>query len=253
MRLNGQKTLVLDLGDVVFNWAPPKDGKISPGELKRVMTSLQWHQFERGQISEAQCYEQAGQVLSLNPSDIADTIQQAKLSLRCDERLVSFLRELKKEPGNPCKIYAMSNISKEYYKIIRDQPWEWELFDDIFISGNLGTRKPALRFYEHVLEAIGHENYPENVLFVDDKRENVLSALSLGMQAFRFEDCEKTIQGIRSFLGDPVERGRQFLRDNAKNMSSTTDSGLVLKENFAQLLILEATGNRYLMTCRFGR
>ncbi|KAF5348293.1 hypothetical protein D9756_010514 [Leucocoprinus leucothites] len=231
------KVLILDLGDVIFNWKAPTDGKLSPRTLSRAMSTLPWHDFERGQISETECFQRIGEILAVSPSDIAETIQQAKMSLQCDDRLVSTLKELKCDSGGALKIYAMSNIAKPHYDIIRSKDWEWSLFDQVFTSAGVGMRKPDLQFYKYVLEAIGLEHCPQNVVFVDDKRENVVSALSLGMHAIRFEDSEKTIERMFNILGDPVKRGEEYLQRNAKNMHSTTNTGIAIKENFAQELI----------------
>jgi FMN phosphatase YigB (HAD superfamily) len=236
--------LVLDLGGVVFNWTAPVTGKINPKSLKRVMSTLAWNQFECGQLSEYECIEQAGRVLDLEPADIMDTLHCAKLTLECSDTFIAALKELKKGSAGKLKVYAMSNISKPHYDIVRAQKWDWKLFDGVFTSAEAGMRKPDLNFYEHVLRAIGQEHTPQNVIFVDDKNENVYSALSLGIQAFKFEDATKTIQKVRNILGDPVERGLHFLQQNKKTMYSTTNSGHVFKENFAQLLMLEATGDR---------
>ena len=52
-------------------------------------------------------------------------------------------------------------------------------------------------------------------------------------------------RALRNLLGDPLERGKRFLDKNAGQLYSLTDNGVVLKENFAQLLILEATDDWY--------
>jgi len=49
------------------------------------------------------------------------------------------------------------------------------------------------------------------------------------------------IENVLTALGDPVQRGRHFLNRNAKQLDSVTDTGVMVEENFAQLLILEAT------------
>jgi FMN phosphatase YigB (HAD superfamily) len=237
------KALIFDLGDVIFNWKAPTDGRISPKVLKRVMSTRPWHKFECGQISERDCFERAGKILSLEPSDIADTMNKAKLSLTCDNGLLGMLKELKESSGK-LKIYVMSNISKPHYDLIRSQPWDWSLFEHVFTSADVGMRKPDLNFYEHVLKAIG-ENCPENVLFVDDKLENIVSAKSLGFRAIQFDEVGtgRVMQQILNNVGDPIQRGNEFLLKNAKNMPSFTNNGLEIKENFAQLIMLEATGN----------
>lgn len=59
-----------------------------------------------------------------------------------------------------------------------------------------------------------------------------------------FDDTLKVSRALRNLVGNPVLRGNTFLKDNAKQLKSVTDSGVILEENFAQLLILEATNNR---------
>ena len=45
------------------------------------------------------------------------------------------------------------------------------------------------------------------------------------------------------FRSNPIIDGEKYLRDHAKEMKSVTDTGVVLEENFGQLLILEATSD----------
>ncbi|KAJ3563860.1 hypothetical protein NP233_g8667 [Leucocoprinus birnbaumii] len=242
------RALILDLGDVVFNWKAPTDGKLCPKVLARAMSTLPWHELECGRITETECFERIGELMGIPPSDIGDTIRKTEVSLTTDDRLLSVLKGLKDASNGTLKIYVMSNISKPHWDIVRSQPWDGSIFDQIFTSGELGMRKPNLNFYQHVLKEIGLERSPEDVIFVDDKRENVFSALSLGMVGIRFEDNNMITQQLLNILGDPTARGEEFLHENAKNMHCTTDNGDLVKENFAQLLILEATGNMELVT-----
>lgn len=103
-------------------------------------------------------------------------------------------------------------------------------------------RKPDLCFYKHVLAETGSE--PSSTAFVDDKAENVLSARSLGMHGVVYENLVDARTAIRYLVGDPVSRGWEFLRIHAGQHESVTDSGLAVGENFAQLLILEATNKQ---------
>ncbi|KAF3920511.1 hypothetical protein ABW20_dc0108273 [Dactylellina cionopaga] len=140
----------------------------------------------------------------------------------------------------------MSNISLPHYEIIRShaKPWDLSLFDAIFTSAEVGRRKPDLEFYEYVLREIGLEESPSSVIFVDDKLENVLSARSLGIQAIQFNTRDAVIQQLSNALEDPIYRGMKYLKQKAKMMQSKCDNGMAVKENFGQLLILEATRDR---------
>jgi FMN phosphatase YigB (HAD superfamily) len=128
--------------------------------------------------------------------------------------------------------------------LIRAKSWDWELFDAAFPSGDVGFRKPELKFYNHVLEKIGHVHTPDRVVFVDDKIENVLAARSLGIRSIQFQDRHETTRQLQNMLENPISRGEAYLLKHAQNLASLTDSGDTIRENFAQVLIYEATGNR---------
>jgi FMN phosphatase YigB (HAD superfamily) len=138
----------------------------------------------------------------------------------------------------------MSNISQPDFDAIRMRTAAWDIFDKVFTSCAAGERKPHLGFYRHVLAETGSN--PHSTVFVDDKLENVLSARSLGLHGIIF-DSHEVKRTLRNVLGDPIARGQQYLKDNAGHLNSVTDDGHALneiRENFTQLLIWEATGDR---------
>lgn len=52
------------------------------------------------------------------------------------------------------------------------------------------------------------------------------------------------VRTLKRFMNNSVERGYAYLYRNAKHHDSITDSGVVIPDNFAQLLILDATQDR---------
>lgn len=146
---------------------------------------------------------------------------------------MNFLKNLKERPL--LKLYAMSNVAREDFAAL-PQELDWSLFDRIFTSGEAGVRKRETEFYHHVLREINLT--PEQVIFVDDKQENVLASEALRINAFVFD--ETTFRNIQSMLDDPVTKGYEYLYRNVKHLDSVTDSGIVVANNFGQLMILEA-------------
>ncbi|MFR3313439.1 MAG: HAD family hydrolase [Alphaproteobacteria bacterium] len=57
--------------------------------------------------------------------------------------------------------------------------------DKIFVSYELGLLKPDKAIYQSVLEKLNAK--PEEVIFIDDKRENVEAAKSLGINGIVFD------------------------------------------------------------------
>lgn len=58
-------------------------------------------------------------------------------------------------------------------------------FDYILISSETGLLKPDQKAFRSSLEVIDVE--PEEVLFIDDTKENILSAESLGIKTFHYK------------------------------------------------------------------
>lgn len=238
-------TLIFDIGDVLFSWSPQTKTSISQNVLRKILSSLTWNDYERGRMSQAECYARVGGEFSVDPTEVARAFQDARDSLQSNEELISVIRHLKARSDGTLHVFAMSNISAPDYEVLRTKPADWSLFDGIFTSADVGERKPNLGFYKAVISSTGAD--PSRTIFVDDKMVNVLSARSLGMRGIIFDDTREVIRMLYNLLGDPVERGRQYLTMNAKKLISVTDNGILLRENFAQLLILEATDNRSLI------
>ncbi|KAH9054307.1 hypothetical protein EDB87DRAFT_1689311 [Lactarius vividus] len=181
----------------------------------------------------------------LDPEEVRRAVLGTRDSIQPNDAFIHFIRDLQAEAQGALRIFAMSNISAPDYEVARAKPEEWDIFERIFISAAAGMRKPELCFFKFVLDQIKAE--PSSVVFVDDKFENVLAARSLGMNGIVFDDVQRVRQSLRIFTGDPVSRGLSFLEARAGRLESETNCGQIIAENFAQLLILEATNKRELV------
>ncbi|KAJ7497338.1 HAD-like domain-containing protein [Mycena latifolia] len=240
-------TVIFDIGDVLFSWSSDTKTSISSRTLRQILTCPTWFDYERGKISEDVCYDRVGSEFSLPSEEIRQAFIEARASLRSNDELIGLVRELKEHSHGMLRVFAMSNISLPDYKVLRTKAADWGIFDRIFTSGEAGERKPHLGFYRHLLNETGIN--PQRAIFVDDKLENVLSARSLGLHGIIFPKggTDKVKRALRNLIGDPVLRGRDYLQRNARLLQSVTDNGIILQENFAQLLILELTGDKDLV------
>lgn len=239
--------IIFDLGDVLFQWSAETRTSISPRTLRSILNSPTWFDYERGRLGEAECYSAISTEFNIPPEEIRQAFQDARDSLQANHDLIGLIRELKTQSEGSLRIYAMSNISLPDWEVLRTKPADWSIFDDVFTSGAAGERKPHLGFYRHVIAATGLQ--PHQAIFVDDKLENVLSARSLGFCGIVFDSPSTVKRALRNLIGDPVQRGREYLTRNAGKLESVTRAtpkheAIVVQENFAQLLILEATGDR---------
>ena len=81
--------------------------------------------------------------------------------------------------SNTYDIYARSNELRGFY----------ELFDNVFLSNEIGLIKPDMDKYKHVLNKLGAK--PKNCVFIDDKLRNLIPAHKLGIIVIKFESFEQ--------------------------------------------------------------
>ncbi|KAJ5613718.1 hypothetical protein N7528_007372 [Penicillium herquei] len=241
------KALICDLGNVVCDWTPPSNLCISPKTLKLIMSSELWFDYERGRLSREECYNLVTERFNLSLEVMETTMAQARQTLQVNQPVLQLLQQIK-DTHSGLKIYGMTNTPQGEQEaldhLIKDRLF---VFDHIYISGEAGMRKPDISFYNHVIHELGLSGEEAQILFVDDRLENILAAQSVGMRALKFVNEEQMRRELFNVLGDPVARGRKFLQQQAKKMYSLTNEGQVIFDNFAQLLILEITQNQELV------
>ncbi|KAJ6474825.1 HAD-like protein [Mycena sanguinolenta] len=232
--------IIFDIGDVLFTWSAETKTTISASTLRRILRSATWFEYEKGNLGETECYDLVASEFRLEASEVATAFQCARDSLAEDPKMIAMLHELK---ALGARLFAMSNISAPDWEVLRHKGkrQDWELFEHVFTSAAAHERKPNLGYFRHVLSETGI--HPERTAFVDDKLENVLTGRSLGFKGIVFTKFEDVERQLTVLFRDSVAAGQQWLRSNAKQMKSETNTGVVLEENFAQLLILEATGD----------
>jgi FMN phosphatase YigB (HAD superfamily) len=145
--------IILDLGDVLFSWSAETKTSISPKTLKRILESPTWYEFEKGLVSQDDCYARVSQEFDIPASEIAKAFQDARDSLTPNNQLITLIKELKAR--SLLTVIAMSNISQPDYEYLRTKPGDWSIFDHVFTSAAAGERKPNIGFYQHVVSSTG--------------------------------------------------------------------------------------------------
>ncbi len=100
----------------------------------------------------------------------------------------------------------LSNIGDQMEAgVLRKHPWLSD-FDHITWSHRLNTAKPDLAIYRHAADGLGVS--PFNILFIDDRLENIEAARNCGMQTIQYSTHahfleEMNHRGLTSLLEDP--------------------------------------------------
>ena len=202
---------------------------------------MTWFEYEKGNLSEEEAYAPTAAEFSLNASEVGTMFRAARDSLQSGPSMVTFLHELKE--NNDIRLFAMSNISAADWEALchKGQPEDWALFEHIFTSAVACKRKPNLGYFCHFQEFTGID--PHRTAFMDNKLDNVISARSLGLKGIVFTLFDEVTHELRMLVWNQIIDGEKYLHDHTKEMKSVTETGVVLEENFGQLLMLETTGD----------
>ena len=151
--------------------------------------------LEVGEIEEDEFSEDFGRLLGIeNRAGLVDRIFGG---VRPDEAMVEAVKRAKAQ-GIRTGLLSNSMGTGRY-----DREAFPELFDGVVISGEVGLHKPQPEIFELACERIGLA--PQDVVFVDDLRENCDGAEAIGMTAILHRGADTTIPELERLLG--VELG----------------------------------------------
>jgi glucose-1-phosphatase len=156
--------------------------------------------FEAGKITPEDFYLQVKEMLNLGLSydsftPIWNDIFFLSAKNRSVYRLVNSLRA-------NYKTALLSNINTLHYEYIKKNFPVLGVFDNIFLSFQLGLIKPDQKIYNKVIQDL--KVNPQEIFYTDDRPELVESAKSLGIKSYLFSNFSKLIS-------DLAEEGVNFL------------------------------------------
>lgn len=199
------KGVVFDVGNVLIDWNPDYlYRKIFPDADKRHwflthVCSMSWHgEQDRGRpcaegvdalaVRFPGCRQEIAAFYDRWLETIAGPIGG---SVRALEAL--------KAAGVP--VFALSNFPHEvWHPTVEAYPF-LGLFDERVLSGEEKVAKPSRQIFDVLLERVGMA--PEDLLFIDDREENLATAHALGFRCALFEDGELLVRDLAE-MGLPV-------------------------------------------------
>ena len=91
---------------------------------------------------------------------------------------IELVRSLRTRPG--LKVGLLSNTNTLHYEYLRRRMPILSEFSYIYVSHEMGCRKPEAACYRYVLRKM--EVRPQRAVFVDDYPENIAAAREVGMR-----------------------------------------------------------------------
>lgn len=103
------------------------------------------------------------------------------------EPVTEMVQVLERLEGH-CPLACFSNTNAVHWRYIMNNYPFMKYFQQIFASHEIGAMKPELEAYLYVSRALNTE--PENIIFIDDKEENIRGARKAGWAAIRYQSAE---------------------------------------------------------------
>ena len=172
----GNVIVDIDFNRVLGTWSDL--ARIPLATLKQHFTMGEaFHQHERGEISdeafaEAMCHEMH---MPLSYEQFAHGWQAVFVALRPE--VIEIMRKLR-EQGH--RVVVLSNTNRLHTEFWPDEyPQIRAVADRIYLSQDMGMRKPEARIYQRVLQEEGVS--AEDAVFFDDNADNIAGANRLGI------------------------------------------------------------------------
>ncbi len=196
-----KQIVLFDLGNVVVDWDPSRlYAQLLPSQEEakrfcREVCTLAWHtNSDRGMDMR----ENAARLIETHP-DKAELIHAWRTGwLEMFHGYVSGVPEIISELQNSqIPLYALTNFPAEKWDETANAFPILKVFKDVIISGVEKMVKPDPQIYALTLQRLGTPS-PENVIFFDDRQDNIDAAKNAGMTGFPFTDAAQMRLDLKS-------------------------------------------------------
>ncbi len=176
------KNIIFDLGGVVLNLDQEKTLRA----FKRLGANLEelnlensiFLDFETGKVDEDYFLQSIFTLLKGNASKEQITQAWNSMLLELPAHRVEIIKQLKSK----YRLFLLSNTNIIHIKAVFEEHGKTifeELFEKIYLSHEIGIRKPDIACYEYVLRDANLKG--SETVFVDDNRMNIKGAESAGI------------------------------------------------------------------------
>ncbi len=190
--------LIWDIGGVLIRYRNLwEDGEFvgncacGVAEIERFFTSYPFFLCEESKISDAELFglvkEQLGYKFDLGKFAV-DFCECCRFEL--DREVFKLFLYIKVKYADVTTLWALSNVNKIHYDYFRKlYPGLYANFSELFLSFEMGARKPDLAIYERMC-GMGGVSYSD-CLLIDDNPENGVAPKQLGMGFVHFENSRR--------------------------------------------------------------
>jgi putative hydrolase of the HAD superfamily len=198
------KAIIFDLGGVIveLDFSNFYNRIITLSPLNKPQTPIMLEFFRQsdiyhqGNMSDDEFYQLACellQVCALNQEEFFEAFNSIISGF--NHEVIKVLKKLK--DSNTFKLIALSNVNSSHWDHLLERKWGFiEYFDKLILSHEVHMTKPEKKIFKYAIEKAGCE--PEEILFIDDGINNIVSARQLGIVGIHFTTVEDLISELRN-------------------------------------------------------
>jgi putative hydrolase of the HAD superfamily len=192
----GGVVMEIDFGRMFARWA--HHAGVDPATIRsRFSFDESYNRHERGEIGVGDYFASLRSSAGLELSDAQLLDGWTQIYVGEIPGVADVLRSLK----DRIPLYAFTNSNPTHMKVCaRTFADTLANFRHVFISSDLGVRKPELAAFEKIAAAIGVP--PDRILFFDDTAANVEGARAAGLQAVHLDPTRDVAAAIARHVRD---------------------------------------------------
>ncbi|MDD5292624.1 MAG: HAD family phosphatase [Candidatus Omnitrophica bacterium] len=196
--MTSERAILFDLGKVLIDF----DHNIAVGKIKRFcgmdeksiynlfFDSGITDKFERGVISPFDFFQEVKKMLNAD-MEYKEFVPIWNEIFTPHPGMIEVIESLK----DNYPLYLVSNINEMHFKYLEEKfSGYFKYFSYMFLSYELGLRKPDARIYEYIIDYI--KLSPKNITYTDDRPELIEAARKSGIDAFVFESTDAFIEEL---------------------------------------------------------
>jgi glucose-1-phosphatase len=196
------KAIIFDIGSVIVRLDPSRaiaaigaGSRLSPDKVwAAVPQDPLWHGWQEGRVTPTDWYQNV--IARFHTPISFDEFCDAWNSILCPELILPerLFRQLSKK----CRLVLLSNTDPIHVGCMESKFPFIRYFPERIYSCDVGASKPGLKIFRAAIRAAG---VPANqILFIDDIRENVLAARRIGLNALQFRSRPQLEAALRRLL-----------------------------------------------------
>ena len=196
------KNVVFDAGGVLLEWNPPRviaelypDPAVQAEIRQRIFEHPDWHEFDRGTITETAAPEHFAKLSGRKPDEVRHLLRVTAESLTPIDGTIRLLEDL---AAGRVHLFLLSNMPESTYNLLVKRHAFFAHFKHLVISGKILMLKPEPAIYKHLVEVTGI--VPSESVFIDDLTRNVIAARESGLHAIQFTGPEACRAELRAYL-----------------------------------------------------